>query len=49
MIEAIRAQNNEICIKYFRPEKIEYSYFLRHVSVLFFISVCTYFIASKTI
>jgi hypothetical protein len=36
IIKAIHAQNNEICIIDFRPEKTEYSYFLRHVSVLLF-------------
>jgi hypothetical protein len=39
MIEAIHAQNNEICIIDFRPEKTEYSYFLWHVLVLL---VCKY-------
>jgi hypothetical protein len=41
MIEAIRAQNNEICVIYFRLEKTEYSYFLIHVSVLLFYN-CLY-------
>jgi hypothetical protein len=34
MIEAIYAQNNEICIIDFCREKTEYSYLLKHVSVL---------------
>jgi hypothetical protein len=42
MIEAIRAQNNEICIIYFRLEKTEYSYFpLTNIGTSFF--KCLYF------
>jgi hypothetical protein len=45
MIEGIHAQNNEICIIYFRSEKTEYSYYVRHVSVLL-IYKCLYFCRS---
>jgi hypothetical protein len=36
MIDTVRAQNNEICIIDFHPEKTKYSYFLKNVSVLLF-------------
>jgi hypothetical protein len=41
MVETIGSQNDEICIVDFCPKKTEYSYFPSHMSVHYFISVCT--------